>query len=326
MSTHGSMKRVIRLMIGLLAFALLATACGGDDESGATTAGTSAGEETTAAGGGLDEPIKVGSKEFTEQLLLGEMTIDVLESHGYETEDMTEIGGTAIVRQALEEGEIDVYWEYTGTAWFTHFGESEALDPAEMETKVREMDAANGITWLDPAGFNNTYTLMIQQADEGTIGSTLSDLASYVDANPDTVVCINEEFAVRPDGLPALTEAYNFNFQDVEQMTTGLTYAALAEGDCDVAMGFATDGRIARLGLMNLEDDQGFFPAYFPAANVRTEILDAAPDVADYLNCLAASLSTETMTELNARVDSDGESVADVATSHLAGTDCLGDM
>lgn len=325
MSNHGPMRLLSKLAIVLLAFALLAAACGGDDEETETTAAGEGGTETTAAMG-LDKPIVVGSKEFTEQLLLGEMTIEVLDSHGYETDDKTEIGGTAIVRQALEEGEIDVYWEYTGTAWFTHFGESEVIDPADMETKVREMDAANGITWLEPAGFNNTYTLMIQKDDEGTIGSTLSDLASYVDANPDTVVCINEEFAVRPDGLPALTEAYGFNFQNVQQMTTGLTYAALAEGDCDVAMGFATDGRIARLGLMNLEDDQGFFPAYYPAANVRTEILDAAPDVAGYLNCVAESLSTDTMTELNARVDSDGESVADVAADHLSGTDCLGDM
>ena len=304
MSTHKPTKRLSSILIAVLAFALLAAAC--DD-------------------GGLDDPITVGSKEFTEQLLLGEMTIQVLESHGYETDDMTEIGGTAIVRQSLEEGEIDLYWEYTGTAWFTHFGESEVLDPAAMETQVRETDAGNGITWLDPAGFNNTYTLMIQQQDEGTIGSTLSALAGYVAANPDTVVCINEEFAVRPDGLPALTEAYGFAFENVSQMTTGLTYAALAEGDCDVAMGFATDGRIARLELINLEDDQAFFPSYFPAPNVRDEVLEAAPEVADHLNCLAASLSTQTMTELNARVDSDSESVEAVATDHLAGTSCLGD-
>jgi osmoprotectant transport system substrate-binding protein len=302
---HERTKRLTRYLIGLVALVLIAAGCGSD--------------------GGSDEPIKVGSKEFTEQLLLGEMTIQVLDSHGLATEDKTEIGGTAIVRQALEEGEIDVYWEYTGTAWFTHFGESEVIDPAEMETQVRETDAGNGITWLDPAGFNNTYTLMIQKDDEATIGSTLSDLATYVQANPDTVVCINEEFAVRPDGLPALAEAYGFEFDNVEQMTTGLTYAALAEGDCDVAMGFATDGRIARLGLMNLEDDQSFFPAYYPAANVRDEVLEATPEVADYLNCIAASLSTDTMTELNARVDSDGESVSDVAADHLAGTDCLGD-
>jgi osmoprotectant transport system substrate-binding protein len=299
------LKLGTKLLIGLVALAMLAAACGDDD--------------------GLDEPITVGSKEFTEQLLLGEMSIQVLESHGYETDDKTEIGGTAIVRQALTEGEIDVYWEYTGTAWFTHFGESEVIDPAEMETQVRDTDAGNGITWLEPAAFNNTYTLMVQKADEGTIGSTLSDLAAYVAANPDTVVCINEEFAVRPDGLPALTEAYGFEFDNVQQMTTGLTYAALAEGDCDVAMGFATDGRIARLELMNLEDDQTFFPAYFPAPNIRAEVLEAAPEVADHLNCLAASLSTETMTELNARVDSDGESVEDVAADHLAGTNCLGD-
>ena len=304
MSTHKPKKQLSKFVITVLAFALLAAACGD---------------------GGLDDPITVGSKEFTEQLLLGEMTIQVLESHGYETEDMTEIGGSAIVRQSLEEGEIDLYWEYTGTAWFTHFGESEVLDPAALETQVRETDAGNGITWLDPAGFNNTYTLMIQKQDEATIGSTLSALAGYVAANPDTVVCINDEFFARPDGLPALTEAYGFAFENVSQMTTGLTYAALAEGDCDVAMGFATDGRIARLELINLEDDQTFFPSYFPAPNVRDEVLEAAPEVADHLNCLAASLSTETMTELNARVDSDGESVEAVATDHLAGTNCLGD-
>ncbi|EEG76305.1 glycine betaine ABC transporter substrate-binding protein [Dethiobacter alkaliphilus] len=127
-------------------------------------------------------PISIGSKEFTEQLLLGQMAVLLLENDGFQVEDNTGLGGTSIVREALENDEIQIYWEYTGTAWMTHFGNEEAItNPEECYALVKEEDANNGITWLDYSDFNNTYTFMMRRADADSLGiTTISDLAEAI--------------------------------------------------------------------------------------------------------------------------------------------------
>ncbi|MCW3490938.1 glycine betaine ABC transporter substrate-binding protein [Dethiobacter alkaliphilus] len=127
-------------------------------------------------------PISIGSKEFTEQLLLGQMAVLLLEDDGFDVQDNTGLGGTSIVREALENDEIQIYWEYTGTAWMAHFGNEEAItNPEECYNLVKEEDAANGIVWLDYSDFNNTYTIMMRQADAESMGiTTISDLAEAI--------------------------------------------------------------------------------------------------------------------------------------------------
>lgn len=285
------MKRIFGILALLVVAAMLLTACGG--------------------GGGAAQQVTVGSKNFTEQYLLGWMSVLTLEDAGFTVNNRVDLGGTMVNREALEAGEIDLYWEYTGTALLTHLGHEEAItDADECYQVVKDDDENNGIIWLDYAPFDNTYTLMMtEEAGEEYGISKISDLGKLLEQNPDAVLCSDQEWTVRPDGYPALQEQYGFAFKEenVKTMEIGVTYKALRDGECDVAMGFATDGRIAAWGLFNLEDDKQFFPVYNPAPNVREEVVN--DDLRGALNPVAAALDTETMTYLNSLVDvgEDGE-------------------
>ncbi|MEJ2011327.1 MAG: glycine betaine ABC transporter substrate-binding protein [Anaerolineales bacterium] len=267
-----------------------------------------AGIVLAACGGAAEEKtVTVGSKNFTEQYLLGWMTLIALEDKGFTVNNRIDTGGTVVAREALENGEIDVYWEYTGTAWLTHLGNENAItNPQEAYDKVKAADAENGLDWLDYAPFNNTYTLMMtKQAGEQYGITKLSQVGDYLAQNPDAILCSDEEWTVRPDGYPALQEKYGWAFKEenVRVMEIGVTYKALRDGECDLAMGFATDGRIAAWGLFNLEDDKEFFPVYNPAPVVRQDVMDKYPEIAGILNPVANALDTDTMTELNSLVD-----------------------
>lgn len=265
--------------------------------------------------------VVVGSKEFTEQIILGQMTVIALEQAGYDVVDQTNLGGTAVNREALETGEIDVYWEYTGTAWLTHLGHEDPItDSQEAFDRVKAEDAENGLVWLDFAPFNNTYTLMMQQSQAEELGvESISDLAEYIDGGGDASLCTDQEFYARPDGFKGVEQLYEFQFNEdqVVTMDPGLTYKALQEGECTTAMGFATDGRIAAFDFINLNDDKSFFPVYNPAPVIREEVLNENPGVADVLNPIAQSLTTGKMTEMNKRVDIDEEDPEDVACDYL---------
>jgi osmoprotectant transport system substrate-binding protein len=261
----------------------------------------------TGCRGAAKKTVTVSSKNFTEQYLLGWMSVLALQDAGFTVNNQVDLGGTVVNREALEAGEVDLYWEYTGTAWMTHLGHEEAItDPGECYDEVKAEDAGNDLVWLDYAPFNNTYTLMMTKAAGDEYGvSAISNLGSYLDQNPDAILCSDEEWTVRPDGYPALQDKYGFAFNEanVRTMEIGVTYKALRDGECDVAMGFATDGRIAAWGLFNLEDDQQFFPVYNPAPVVRKEVLDKYSEIADVLNPIAKALDTETMLHLNSLVD-----------------------
>jgi glycine betaine/choline ABC-type transport system substrate-binding protein len=274
--------------------------------------------------------VTVGSKQFTEQLILGELLAQLLEDAGYPVERQIGLAGTDIVHQALVNDEVDTYVEYTGTGLLAILNMSlPAGTPTAgaAATPVAGADAVYDIVkdeyakqfnvaWLDPLGFNNTYTLALTQERAAELGvETISDLIAV---SGDLTFGATQEFLTRPDGLPGLMETYQgLQFADAQGFDPGLVYQAVDSGDVDVISAFATDGRIPALGLVTLEDDLGFFPPYYAAPLVRQELLDEDPAVADVLNSLAGSLDDQTMADLNAQVDVEGEEPEDVARAFL---------
>ncbi len=316
LSSAYHLRRSAALLGGL---ALIVAACssGSGASSDAPGASGSADAGTDLSGA----TFTVGSKEFTEQLILGQITLQVLEGAGATVNDETGLVGSTVVREALVAGDIDMYWEYTGTGWLTHLGnDAPVTGSQEQFDAVKEADAANNIAWLEPAPFNNTYAIALASETADELGlTTMSDLAAYAAENADgATLCGAAEFLGRDDGLPGLEAAYGFEFSDVSELELGLVYTSIDAGDpCVFGEVFATDGRIAGLGLTVLEDDENFFPSYLPALNVRQEVLDANPALADLFAPVAAALDNDTMTALNARVDVDGEEPEDVAAAFL---------
>jgi osmoprotectant transport system substrate-binding protein len=264
--------------------------------------------------------IVVGGKNFTEQLLLAEITGQYLSAKGYEVELKTGMG-TSLVREALENKQIDLYWEYTGTAFLNFHKNKFANQPAEeIYASVKAEDAKIGIVWLNPSAANNTYALAVRQADAESKGlRTLEDLAAKLNAGEELTFGCNIEFYARDDGLKPLQNAYGFKFprSDVKRMESGLVYKALKDGDVDVGLVFATDGRIPAFNFVVLEDTKNHFPAYAITPTVRKETLDANPELADQLNKLSALFDDATMSALNAEVDVDKKSVTEVALNFL---------
>jgi len=286
-----------------------------------------------------DQPtVRVGSKDFTEQVILGELLSLMLEDAGFEVERQLNLGGTDIVHQALVSGELDTYVEYTGTGLLAILnlelpatpaagatpaaatpdaatpGASTGVD-AVYEIVSQEYESQFGLQWLDPLGFNNTYTLAMRQEQAAELGVTkISDLQGI---EGDLRFGGTQEFLVRPDGLPGLSETYGLEFSDPQGLDPGILYQAVDSEEVDVISAFATDGRIPALGLVTLQDDLGFFPPYFAAPVVSQELLDQAPEVEEILNQLGGMIDDQTMADLNAQVDSDGEEAEDVARGFL---------
>ncbi|WP_137391524.1 glycine betaine ABC transporter substrate-binding protein [Rhodoligotrophos defluvii] len=263
--------------------------------------------------------ITVGGKDFTEQFLVAEMTKQLLESKGYTVEKKDNMG-TNIVRAALEGGEVDLYWEYTGTSLVTFNKVTEQLSPEQTYARVKELDGAKGLVWLAPSNANNTYALAIRKNNPKTDGmTTLSDLAKAYNDGKEVLMGTTAEFPKREDGLIGLQKAYGFKAgrANVRPMEIGLVYPALANGDIDVATVGATDGRIAAMDLVLLKDDRGFFPNYALAPVVRKETLDAHPDLKETLESLSTKLDDATMQRLNGQVDVEKKSVEEVARNYL---------
>lgn len=271
--------------------------------------------------GSAKAEVVVGGKGFTEQLLLAEITAVYLENNGYNV-DKRDGMGSAVLRQAQENGQVDVYWEYVGTALIVY---NEIEGAAEMSADeaygtVKEVDAEKGLVWLAPTGANNTYALAIREAEAEELGvNSISDVIERMESEDGVSLAVNSEFAGRPDGLPGLQEHYGFNWPrgDLKQMDTGLIYQALNEEQVDVGLVFATDGRIAAFDFKVLEDDRGFFPNYALAPVVRQDTLEANPDLTEQLNELGARLDDAVMQDLNRRVDVDRKTVEEVAREFL---------
>ncbi|HSK92045.1 MAG TPA: glycine betaine ABC transporter substrate-binding protein [Euzebyales bacterium] len=321
--------RKIRLLALLAALLVLVAACGGDGGGD----GAAAGGGSEAAGGGEGGPVSdsvdlsgvsvtVGSKEFTEQRIVGQMAVAALEAAGAQVTDQTGLTGTETVRTALENGEVDMYWEYTGTGWITILQNDEALEDAEAYfQRVAEADAENGIVWLEPSEVNNTYAFFINPAVTDLDVSTLSELAEVAQTNPEQVtLCAATEFITRPDGLPGVTEAYGFEFSEVVEADLSLAIQAAIEGEqCTVGEIFQTDPQILAQDLTVLEDDQSFFPVYNLAMTIRDDTYNENQEAYDALfGEITSLLNNDTMTELNSQVELEGSDPADVARDFLA--------
>ncbi len=297
-------------LAGLTVGALLLTGC-----SSATGGGSGAqGDELDGLSG------EIGSKDFSEQYILAYLTTELLNAHGADVEANTKLVGSSNVRQALENDQFLGYWEYTGTSWITYNGNTTPVKGAEAQfDAVKEADAANGIAWLDPAPFNNTYAFAIRASEAEELGvSTLSDVAALPSA--DQTFCIESEFSTRDDGWPGLKAAYGFEAPDsnVTMLDTGVIYTATQKGDdCNFGEVFQTDGRIPALDLVVMADDKEFFPSYQGGFTLKQSTLDDYPAIADVLGELSPLLTTEVMQGLNAKVDVDGEDPEDVAVDWL---------
>ncbi len=319
------MRRASILLLFLAALGLFAAGCGGDDDDGGGTAGGDGGGGSASEVDLSGASLTVGSKEFTEQLILGQITLQVLEAAGADVSDQTGLEGSVAARRALESGEVDLYWEYLGTAWVNYLGHDEGIPDLERQfTELSEEDAENDVAWLDPAEANNTYALAVR-SDTGTgldEVQTLSDLAELVRSNPDeAALCVGEEFATRPDGLPGIEQAYDFQFPEDQVSLVGdaIVYDQVANGDrCSVGSVFATDGRIQANDLRVLEDDKAFFPFFNVALTMRAEVLEQYPQIEELFAPVTAALTNEALTALNARVDVEGETPAKVAEDFLA--------
>jgi len=311
--------KLLRPLLLLLGASLVLAACNGEEVDPELAEGLEGADVT------------VSSKEFTEQIILGQMLVIALEEAGANVSDETELAGTAVVREALEEGEVDAYWEYTGTAWADIFGEEEVIgDPDELLETVRERDAENGIVWSERGDFENSYAIASSQEVRDEHGvDTLSELADLTAEDPEAAqMCLAEEFVGRDDGWPGLSEHYGIEVPD-DQITIldeGVIYSETAESpeDCAFGMVFTTDGRIGALDLHVLEDDEDFFPEYNPAVTMRDDIVEEYPELEDLANEIIATLDTDTMIELNLRADEEGIPHEDVARDHLEEVGLIG--
>ncbi len=270
-----------------------------------------------ACGGGGDKTITVASKDFTEQFILGEMYAQLLENAGFTVERKLNLGGTPVAHQALLDGQIDVYPEYTGTGLLTVLKLGVMSDPQAVFDAVKQGYADQfSLVWLDPAPMNNTQALAMTKPRAAELGiTTFSDMV----ANADQLVLIGPpEFAEREDGVPGLKRVYgDFQFKDFLTVDPGLRYQALLNGEADVVVAFGTDGELAAYDLLSLVDDKGLYPPYQVAPVIRQAVLDANPEIADILNKVAPLLTNETMQRLNNEVSGNGREPADVAKEFL---------
>jgi osmoprotectant transport system substrate-binding protein len=269
-------------------------------------------------GGNDSQPhVAVGSKDFTEELILGEMYAQILERNGFSIARKLDLGGTQIAMEALQRGDIDLYPEYTGTALITELKLTPSHDAAANAATVRrEYKSRYDLTWLDVAPFNDTQALATTQAIAAKYRlHTLSDLARTA---PQLRLGAIPEFTNRADGLPGLQKAYGgFRFASVKLFEIGLKYKALETGQVDVVVAFGTDGQIEVDRLLVFEDDKHFWPTYQVAPVVRAATLAKYPAIATHLDKLAPLLTDDVMRGLNAEVDGQKKDPVDVARTFL---------
>jgi len=288
-------------LVTVLAFALAAVSgCGGGAQDG--------------SGSGK---VTVGSKNFTENIIMGEMLAQLIEAKtDLQVDRKLNLGGTLVCWEALKKGDLDLYPDYTGTGLMAILKHDVMYDPDEIYNLVqKEYNEQFGIKWMEPFGFNNTYATAVPQelAAKYNLEKT-SDLVPYA---KDLVFGAEQEFLNRKDGYPGYTETYGLKFKDVKGMEPALKYQAVGEGKVDVIDAFSTDGELITYKLKILEDDKRFFPPYHCAPIVRMDTLEKYPGLEEVLNTLAGRIDDETMQQLNYQVKEQGQKPEDVVRAFL---------
>ena len=316
----------ILALLAVLCLGLAFTACGGDEEEPASTpsgsgsgGGESSGNEIQPVAGAETKPvITVGSKNFTEQFILGEIYSQALEAAGFKVKKQLNLGSELIAYKALQGGRVDAYPEYTGTALTSFFDVKTADVPRDAQQAYEDAKAGfaeNDITALAPTPFENTYRLGLTKEKAAEIGNpkVISDLASSA---ADLSVTGFPECKQRQDCLLGVQDSYGLKFGKF--VSSEQKYQVLDSGDADVAFIFTTDGDLASGKYVVLDDDKAFFPPYNVTFNVRNETLEAlGPDGQKIVEMVQEPLTEKVMQELNARVDVDKEEPEEAAAAYL---------
>lgn len=262
-----------------------------------------------------ERPLRIGSKNFSEQVILGEIAAQGLEARGVRVDRRLNLGGTFVCHQAITAGELDLYPEYTGTAFTAILKRRPVSDPAFVRGEVARAYGRWKLVWSPSLGFENTFALVVRGDDARRLGlRRISDLAAHPEIRPG----FGYEFLEREDGFPGLAKTYGLAFRERPvQMDLGLLYPALETGKVDLVAGNSTDGLIDAIGGVVLEDDRRYFPPYEAAFVVREEVWKE-PKVREFLELLGGSIDAATMRKLNAAVDKDKRRPEDVARDFLA--------
>ncbi|MEU0136132.1 glycine betaine ABC transporter substrate-binding protein [Streptomyces sp. NPDC006296] len=303
------------------ALALLLTGCG-------LKSGSPLVDDVEPGSIGKGQPLKgssltVTSKNFSENIILGQIMGLVFKAAGAEVLDRTNLPGSVSAREAVVKGEADALYDYTGTAWITYLGHAKPIvDPQKQWKAVRDEDIGNGVTWLPPATLDNTYALAISKKNNAKYHlKTLSDVAALAKKDPKAVtVCVENEFASRDDGLPGMQKLYKMNLPaaNIQKMDAGIIYTQVSKSNsCLLGEVYTTDGRIKAMDLDVMEDDKQFFPNYNAAPAIHTKTLEKHPEIAELLAPITEKLTTQLAQELNSKVDVDGEDPHEVAKAWL---------
>jgi glycine betaine/choline ABC-type transport system substrate-binding protein len=265
-----------------------------------------------------EEKIVVGSKNFTEQIVLGELFAQQIEAHStLHVERRLNLGGTFICHDALVSGKIDLYPEYTGTALTAVLKDPTLKDPAEVFRRVQEEYRARfNVEAMPPLGFNNTFAIIVRGEDADKLHlHTVSDIVTYA---PKWRAGFGYEFMERPDGYRGWAAAYGLHFAGEPRiLDLGLLYRALADKQVDLVAGNSTDGTIESLHMVQLEDDRHYFPPYEAVPLVRNALLEKHPEVRAAIGALAGKISVNEMRSLNYAVDGEQHDPADVVRAFL---------
>ena len=257
---------------------------------------------------GNQTTVTIGGKQFTEQLILSNVSTLLLRDAGFTVEATFPVGGSTANYEGITSGRVDHYWEYTGTAWNNHLGREETVrDPQELYENVSNTFKEEfGIVWLQMADFNNTYVVTANEEWKQETGvKSLSGLAEYINSGNEVRWAVSQEYLDNPSAFGALPEFYDFkeNVDNVEwvKMAIGtINYQAVANGNVDLGVGFATNPNIEKFGLPTIENDQNWFVIYYPAPLVQEDVL--TDEIRSVLNEAASALDTKITQSLNLKV------------------------
>ena len=312
------MKRTSKLIALSFAALIGLTGCGLSPSTG-TVPASAPGSIQPSPDLPADAKATVTSKAFTEQLLLGKITVIALETAGFDVTDLTNVPGSQPARQLLLSGDASALWEYTGTAWLTYLGHEEPVAGEQAQWQaVHDEDVANNIVWGNPAPLNNTYALAMNRETSDRLGITKLSQLKELDKK-ELTFCVDPEFNSRRDGLTPMLKHYDIDRgkgvseDNIGLYDVGAIYQATADGACNFGEVFTTDGRIKALDLKVLEDDLDYFPSYNAAPAFNGDFIREFPQAMDVMEQIAPLLTDEALMDMNYQVDVVGREPSDVA-------------